>query len=651
MTPLTSANENDVTIDTLPFELSTIEKGVFKLNINGDIVKSTFFPLSSLGYSFSKDLAYLIGEALGKEGLALNAVPLLIDSFNEYSEEEFLSARLISYLIKGIESIGIADVVKVPLSFKDSPFENVFLEKRTLFERFIKPFEILLRECSPDVVVCTSNAVNESTEDYQKIIINLLNKGYDGLVSAPIEGITREDTAFLRGIDLIIRKNTAKISHNAPRQKIEALLSKISLSPRPCDMEGHKELASRLARESIVMLENKGVFPFKKGCEITLVRGKSSETEEKLAQYLIESGFKAIIVSERELTYPFDKDKSVVLFADIKGKEKIINSLLEKSIKVTAIAFKEVYPLHKKLDGVLYCNDDEELFFKGIVSIISGKESPSGRLAYTIAIDSGKALKRNLLKEGVFSGYKMYDKLKEQVLYPLGYGLSYASFTYKSIECNPLSSYEDGDINITVSVKNESDIKGKHTLLLFVKPPNTRLSKPLKKLFDFDKIELLPHQERKVRFKLKVKDLAYYNSEKECFCVETGIYKLLFLDENGKELLCKGIQIFSDKALPLPSEKLPSYSDNLKSSLSLSDEAFKAICLKGVNAEIENYPLNALKGGKGNNIYRKIRKLFEEFSNENPQFNITKVDDLPLRLLVSLDNVPLLNEAVDLIKN
>lgn len=626
--------------EAVNIEPSNVYDGLFKRNINGDKIYTTPFPLSSIGYTFSKELAELVGGAIGKECLSLNGNPVRLCN-TDYSEDDIVSARLIANIIGGIEGEGVTGIVRFPL-FSDVDFAYLYLEKRTFFERFIKPFEIVLREGKPSIVECSTSIINGKPICDNKELVLDIKKSCDALIALSCFGVLEKENVFNSGIDLLFENKRIIFSQHISEQKKIDLNERLSLSPRPCDMERHKELSSRLALESIVMLENKGIFPLKK--DYTLILEKNGALTEDLAYYLTKEGYNIAFLREKEiLKLQNTEEKTIVLLTDI--KEVVVQYLLGKAIKVAAIAFNEIHPLHKKLDGVFFCKN-EDVFLEGVAKLISGECSPSGRLAYSLDERQFEKKSEILLKDGVYHGYKMYEKLGISPLYSFGHGLSYSTIIYTGLECKPLSFYENTPITVKVRIRNNSDVKGKHSVLLFVKGPKTRLSKPAKKLVDFEKIELMPHQEKSIFFNLNTSDFAYYNEEEKGFCVETGIYKLVLVDEKGEEALSKEIQIFS-KYPVAPPESNPSYYEDLSKALQIPDEEFKRLCLDGVDINNENIPLKALKSAKNIKIYYKIKKAFEVSLKDNTQMAINNIDDLPLRLLRVLGETSLLELALN----
>lgn len=628
------------------YEPSRADNGLLMKDNRGQIIKTTPFSLSALGRTFSKKLAYQAGISIGEEGRSIGAKLIELPTITEFSEEEYVGTRILSKLIKGIECTKTASVVKAPIFYKDAPYSSIFLEERCFFERFIKPFEVLFRECSPTIVECTSNPINGKCVANNKHFIEGIKKcGYNGLISAAEEQVDCE-IAQNNGINIIYSSNNAILIFPDENNRAERLLEILDIKPSPADMTAHELISEELCQESVVMLENKDVLPINKSYSIILVKGCDSHFTEELGKKLKKRGYKVLITEEKLICkMTASEQKSVVILTDI--KDAIVESLAQKGFKIIGLT-STLSPVCQTLDGLLLC-EKNPLVLDGLAKIISGEACPSGRMAYTFENPSIEYGDDILLKEGVFSGYKRVEKLGKKAIYPFGYGLSYTSFSYKGLDCTPLSAYEGDKITVKLTVKNLSNIDAKHSLLMFVKSPITKLSKPIKKLLDFEKVDFKGNEEKVVVFTINSADLAYYNADAKDFILETGIYKIVFVDEEGREVIERGVQIFSKKRYALPSQEKPSYFHELQKALSYPDRSFKDLCLNGENIDIEVRPLKTLKVNKGKNIYNKIRKEVADHLIENLQVKIKNIDNLPLYMLKRV-NKTLFTQAIKCIE-
>lgn len=126
-------------------------------------------------------------------------------------------------------------------------------------------------------------------------------------------------------------------------------------------------------------------------------------------------------------------------------------------------------------------------------------------------------------REGIWVGYRWFDKEKIQVSYPFGYGLSYTTFTYSNAKVE-----NDGEqITVTVDVQNTGSVAGKEVVELYATAPASQLEKPVQELKAYAKTATLePGQTATVALKFAAADLASFDEAQSAWVVEAGQYKL-----------------------------------------------------------------------------------------------------------------------------
>jgi beta-glucosidase len=125
--------------------------------------------------------------------------------------------------------------------------------------------------------------------------------------------------------------------------------------------------------------------------------------------------------------------------------------------------------------------------------------------------------------DGIFVGYRWFDKHDIKPLFPFGYGLSYTTFSYSDIDTKPA-----GDLcEVTFKVKNTGKVEGIEIPQLYVHDPDNTIVSPVKELKKFDRISLKPGETKEVRFILKKTDFAHYDADKEAWGTHPGTYDIL----------------------------------------------------------------------------------------------------------------------------
>jgi beta-glucosidase len=127
---------------------------------------------------------------------------------------------------------------------------------------------------------------------------------------------------------------------------------------------------------------------------------------------------------------------------------------------------------------------------------------------------------------------KYIDSPKDP-LYPFGYGLSYSDFEYSPIIINRSLMSEKDTLTAKVNVKNTGKYTGDEVVQLYIRDMVGTLTRPLKELKGFSKIELKPGESKEVVFKLTVNDLKFYGPDME-YIYEPGDFKL-FIGRNSMD--------------------------------------------------------------------------------------------------------------------
>jgi beta-glucosidase len=171
-----------------------------------------------------------------------------------------------------------------------------------------------------------------------------------------------------------------------------------------------------------------------------------------------------------------------------------------------------------------------------IADILFGDVNPSGKLVETFPVKlshnpsylnfPGEEDKVEY-KEGLFVGYRYYDKTEVEPLYPFGYGLSYTNFKYTSISVDKKDLTDNDSLKVTVTVKNTGAVAGKEIVQLYIKDVASNVIRPIKELKGFEKIMLQPCEEKSVSFTLDKRSFAYYNTEIKDWHVESGDFEIL----------------------------------------------------------------------------------------------------------------------------
>ncbi len=155
-----------------------------------------------------------------------------------------------------------------------------------------------------------------------------------------------------------------------------------------------------------------------------------------------------------------------------------------------------------------------------IADVLLGKVNPSGKLSMSFPQSVGQVpLYYNHKNTGRplgtwFEKYRSnYLDVSNDPLYPFGYGLSYSQFEYGKMELSATQLKGNQTLRVSVAVKNTGEVTGKEVVQLYIRDMVGSITRPVKELKGFDKIELAPGQTKKVIFELTPASLKFYNSE------------------------------------------------------------------------------------------------------------------------------------------
>ena len=191
--------------------------------------------------------------------------------------------------------------------------------------------------------------------------------------------------------------------------------------------------------------------------------------------------------------------------------------------------------------------------------LLFGRANPSGRLPETFPkkLEDTPAFlnfpgegDRVEYREGVFVGYRYYDKKKMDVLFPFGYGLSYTAFEYSSLRLSARSIRDTDTLTVFVDVTNSGNISGKEVVQLYVAPGTGTVVRPPKELRGFDKVPLAPGETTTVTFELNKRAFAYYNTALGDWHVESGAYGIIIARSAAEPVLSETVFVESTVRLP-----------------------------------------------------------------------------------------------------
>jgi beta-glucosidase len=631
----------------------------------------------TLASSWSKELIYQVGEALGTEcrtygvdlllGPAVNIQrsPLCGRHFEYFSEDPYLTGKVAAAYINGVQSKGVGACIKhfaANNQETEREYIDAVIDERTLREIYLAAFEEPVKEAKPWAVMTALNKINRDyCSENKHILKEILREEwkYEGIVVSDWWGVNDRVRALEAGLDVEMPS-----SQGIGQKKLENAVEKHTLDEKYIDeaceriikhalkagnnhqkkvelnLDNHHKLARYAASQSIVLLKNEDqILPIDKNkkvaligefmvkprfklegsalvnqtkedipleeikkisCgEITYAQGYSSETsvdQEELireAQRTAKDSEVAVIFAG--LPYGFESEghdrKHIQLPQNHLDLIQAITEVQSNIIVVLANGGPVDMPWLPKVKGVFECFLAGQGMGGALAALLYGLENPSGKLPVTFPKQlchtpgyfnyPGDKIKVEY-KEGIFVGYRYYDKRDIEPLFPFGFGLSYTTFEYEDIRLDKKEMADDETLTVSVKVRNTGKTEGKEVVQLYVGQFDSSVMKPVKELKGFEKIHLLPGEEKTVTFELNRRAFAYYHVDLNDWYVDRGEYKIMLGSSSGDIRL-------EDTVIISPRVILPKKITGWSKAERFLETAAGRRCFDEIKKSMENY--------------------------------------------------------------
>ena len=277
--------------------------------------------------------------------------------------------------------------------------------------------------------------------------------------------------------------------------------------------------------------------------------------------------------------------------------------------------------------------------------VLFGRVNPCGRLPETFPhklednpsyLTYGGEGDRSVYNEGIFVGYRYYDKKKMDVLFPFGYGLSYTTFDYSNLHVSADAIRDTDSLLVTVDVSNTGTRAGKEVVQLYVSDRESSVFRPVRELKGFDKVFLSPGETRTVAFTLDKRAFAYWNEQLHDWYVESGVFDIEIGVSSRDIVLRRAVtvestaeppihftvdSIFSDlmrspKAVSVLKPVLDGVASRIQGLIGGTENAQSAIPNEMVQAMLNNMPLRGLVSfAAGSFTYEQLQAMIEQIND------------------------------------
>jgi beta-glucosidase len=196
--------------------------------------------------------------------------------------------------------------------------------------------------------------------------------------------------------------------------------------------------------------------------------------------------------------------------------------------------------VQENVSAILHLTHSSQEEGNALADVLFGDYNPAGRLVATWvkSLDDLPPMMDYDIRKG-----RTYMYFKGQPLYPFGFGLSYTTFEYSNLRTSSDSINSNGEMMVSVDVKNTGTRAGDEVAQLYVKHLDSALDRPIEELRGFQRIPLQPGESRTVKFPLKASGLTYWDAGKQSFVVEPGHIKIMVGPSSADVRLEKRIEV------------------------------------------------------------------------------------------------------------
>ncbi len=345
------------------------------------------------------------------------------------------------------------------------------------------------------------------------------------------------------------------------------------------DKREHHETVRKIAGNSIVLLKNEGTLPLDKSKKY-LVLGEFAKKpryqgsgSSQINSHYVDSAYDEFIKRGYEITYSDGYSLSdsqsdeklkealraakdfddVIIFAGLteeteseafdrttlslpEAHDKLIEEVARISRNVTVVLYAGspfLMPWLERVNSVLLCYLPGDAAGSAALDVLSGLVNPSGKLAETFPLSledtpcygEFATEDRNVFyKESILTGYRYYDYMKKDVLFPFGYGLSYTTFQYEDISVEFDPEKKEGCVSVTL--KNTGERDGAETVQIYIEKLESNIFRAVRELKGFKKVFLKAGERKTVSIPLSSRSFSYYSLDKKCYEAEDGAYRI-----------------------------------------------------------------------------------------------------------------------------
>ena len=178
--------------------------------------------------------------------------------------------------------------------------------------------------------------------------------------------------------------------------------------------------------------------------------------------------------------------------------------------------------INQNIPAILLSASGSQETGNGVAAVLFGEASPGARINMTWYLSQEDL--PDMDDYDIIKGKRTYRYFDREVLYPFGYGLSYTTFSYETIQIKK----EQDDLQVEVTITNTGNCCGDEVAQLYVRKEDSRVKRPGRQLVGFERLrDMNPQESRRVSFKVPFKELEYYDVISKRMLLEQGNYQFM----------------------------------------------------------------------------------------------------------------------------
>lgn len=389
------------------------------------------------------------------------------------------------------------------------------------------------------VAAVKSGALSEEQLDETvKRLLTLVEKGIESRqIVSPSRFVEHHDLARQAAAEsAVLLKNSQSVLPLSPASKV-AMIGGFAKNVRYQGGGSSNVNATNVPTlpEAFAELQPDVAFSFARGFRV-----KKDEIDEDYVAEALQNA-KAADVILLNLGLPYRKESEGFDRKDLQLPENqldLLNRLSELGKPLIVLLYMGApieMPWLFQANAVLAMYTGGQAVAEAAVELLYGDAVPCGKLSETfpLVLENTPASlnfpqkKTAVYEEGIYVGYRYYDKKQLEVRFPFGYGLSYTTFAYDNLKISASKATDVDPITVTVDITNIGSVPGKEIVQLYVRDVASTVSRPEQELKGFTKLELQPGETKTAVFTLNKRSFATYDTDMHDWLVESGDFEIM----------------------------------------------------------------------------------------------------------------------------